>query len=220
MRKCPNCARVYGPMVQVCPVCRSILAQVVDDDAPVAKTKAATEEPVFEPADTAPSDEGRKESWTCLQCKQSVPGTFDVCWSCGAGRDGTPDPEFKAGEHEGATEMDAAKEQLTAGAADTIAPKAPASACPQCGSTKMMPGVDLFVPGTQWGQSLFAVVYGDPQAILLKDRRLGRMSADICGECGHVELRVEDPAALYQHYLLGKSRRYQGNPSGTSGAAQ
>jgi hypothetical protein len=34
--------------------------------------------------------------WTCGQCGEEVEGTFDVCWSCGASRDGEVDPTFKS----------------------------------------------------------------------------------------------------------------------------
>jgi hypothetical protein len=44
------------------------------------------------------------------------------------------------------------------------------------------------------------VVYGDPEALIFKDRVYGRLKADICGDCGHVELRVENPGELYEHY--------------------
>lgn len=33
--------------------------------------------------------------WNCEQCSESVDDEFVVCWSCGTGRDGTLDPEFK-----------------------------------------------------------------------------------------------------------------------------
>lgn len=33
--------------------------------------------------------------WNCEQCSESVDHEFVVCWNCGTGRDGTPDPEFK-----------------------------------------------------------------------------------------------------------------------------
>jgi hypothetical protein len=47
---------------------------------------------------------------------------------------------------------------------------------------------------------LQVVVYGNPEALIFKDRLYGRLSADICGDCGHVELRFENPEELYQHY--------------------
>ncbi len=36
--------------------------------------------------------------------------------------------------------------------------------------------------------------------MLFKDRMYSVLKADICGECGHVELGVANPQALYQHY--------------------
>jgi hypothetical protein len=45
------------------------------------------------------------------------------------------------------------------------------------------------------------VIYGNPQALLFKDRLYGALSANICGECGHVQLRVANAAKLYEHYL-------------------
>jgi hypothetical protein len=33
--------------------------------------------------------------WRCEQCGEDSPSTLDVCWSCGASRDGEPDPSFE-----------------------------------------------------------------------------------------------------------------------------
>jgi hypothetical protein len=44
------------------------------------------------------------------------------------------------------------------------------------------------------------VVFGDPGALVFKDRLYGELWADICGDCGHVELRVANPRQLYRHY--------------------
>ncbi len=32
--------------------------------------------------------------WTCPKCATKVDPSFDVCWSCGTGRDGVEDPTF------------------------------------------------------------------------------------------------------------------------------
>jgi hypothetical protein len=32
--------------------------------------------------------------WICSKCGENVEDDFEVCWSCGAARDGTPNPEF------------------------------------------------------------------------------------------------------------------------------
>lgn len=40
--------------------------------------------------------------WKCQRCGEEVSGDFDVCWSCGATRDGATDPSFeRVGEAQG-----------------------------------------------------------------------------------------------------------------------
>ncbi len=54
--------------------------------------------------------------------------------------------------------------------------------------------------GESAGGYLRVVVYGDPSALIFKDRLYGQLLADICGDCGHVELHVLNPKELYRHY--------------------
>lgn len=37
------------------------------------------------------ADAGSRE-WRCLSCRETNPNTFDICWSCGAGRKADPAP--------------------------------------------------------------------------------------------------------------------------------
>ena len=39
------------------------------------------------PAESAP--------WRCRQCGATVDANFQICWRCGAGADGLPDPDFR-----------------------------------------------------------------------------------------------------------------------------
>jgi hypothetical protein len=48
---------------------------------------------------------------------------------------------------------------------------------------------------------LEAAVPGKPSALIFKEMLFSDILADICGDCGHVELRVEAPGSLYEHYL-------------------
>jgi hypothetical protein len=50
-------------------------------------------------------------------------------------------------------------------------------------------------------QAASVVVYGNPGAILFKDRLFTDVSADVCGQCGHMEMRAVKPEELYEHYL-------------------
>jgi hypothetical protein len=44
------------------------------------------------------------------------------------------------------------------------------------------------------------VVFGNPEALIFKDRLTGEIRADICGVCGHLEFRVANPGQIYRHY--------------------
>ena len=33
--------------------------------------------------------------WQCHACREKIPGTFAVCWSCGASQDGVENPAFQ-----------------------------------------------------------------------------------------------------------------------------
>ena len=64
----------------------------------------------------------------------------------------------------------------------------------------MMYGVTVQDQGEGSNRNLRVVVCGDPSALIFKDRLYGELKANICGDCGHVELRVANPKELYRHY--------------------
>lgn len=78
--------------------------------------------------------------------------------------------------------------------------------CRACGSTKMIPNVYVLDQGKGSDGYLQVVVYGDPQALIFKDRVYGHLRAWICGNCGFTELRVKNPEELYQKYLEAKEK--------------
>ncbi len=212
MRKCPKCARLYDDPVRICRPCGAFLEAVADGGVqeeenleappdmaespavltPVAKERAQREEPP--PDMDGPPPRRSNRSWQCPQCQQSVPGTFDVCWNCGTSRSGIPDADFVKAPLDspphGAEEKPAAQE----------AARRHGRQCAKCGSTKIIPKVRVLDQGQHSNGDLQVVVYGNPEALVFKDRLYGKLTADICGECGHVELRVENPAELFQHY--------------------
>jgi|RhiMetdeSRZDD1v2_1073273.scaffolds.fasta_scaffold308336_2 hypothetical protein len=51
---------------------------------------------------------------------------------------------------------------------------------------------------------LEVVLDEDPAVIDFRGRVLRPLRAVLCGRCGHAELYVEDPEALYRAYLAGK----------------
>jgi uncharacterized protein YbjQ (UPF0145 family) len=67
-----------------------------------------------------------KEStmWKCVKCHEQVEDSFDVCWNCGASRDGTEDPSFQRVEDDRETPRRAAAEEGAITAKPRRAPKA------------------------------------------------------------------------------------------------
>jgi uncharacterized OB-fold protein len=81
--------------------------------------------------------------------------------------------------------------------------------CPRCGSEKIIPGVPLLdrygdVGGFHTPAEV--QVHGAPQAWVFKDTVAAKLLADVCGECGNVELRVDDFRELYAKYLKSLDR--------------
>ncbi len=75
------------------------------------------------------------------------------------------------------------------------------STCEVCGSDKIIPNVRVVDQGEYSDGNLSLVVLGNPDAVIFQDRHYGKITAHVCGECGHVELSVANPRALYQKYL-------------------
>ena len=226
MRKCPKCSRQYDDPVRICRTCGSFLETVAEANAGEganSPTPLNAEEslPVLTlMEEETPMDEERTEtsasplvvdgplpqqrSWPCPQCHQAVPSTFDVCWNCGTNRAGTPDPSFVAEPPD--LPDDVADDAV---ADDAVADEEPESRedeqrhdlrCPRCGSSHVIPEARIVDQGQHSDGNLKVVVYGNPAALVFKDRLYGRLVADICGACGHVELQVENPEELYEHY--------------------
>ena len=79
--------------------------------------------------------------------------------------------------------------------------------CAKCGSDKIIPLVGVMDQGQYSDGRLKAHVgYTNPEAWLFKGAIYARLSATICGECGHTELTAENPAALYETYLANRPK--------------
>jgi hypothetical protein len=81
--------------------------------------------------------------------------------------------------------------------------------CRECGSKRLIPDVPI-IDQNAMGESpgtLGLAVDGAPNAWIFKDRAHGQILADICGECGHVELYIPNADKLYRKYLKSKKPR-------------
>ena len=202
MRKCPKCSTEYDEDRKICRACGSALDEYVPPTvetpppAPVVEPLPVLDEPIL--AEFAEAPAKPRHSWTCQGCGKLVPGEFAVCWNCGADEQGIPDPDFVV---EPKDDWKKLERKLIVDAEEV---KSNEPHCPKCGSKKIIPNARICDQNKNYDQDLQLVVYGDPDAFIFKDRLFGKMTADICGECGHLELKVDNPRELYEHYLNSK----------------
>jgi hypothetical protein len=77
--------------------------------------------------------------------------------------------------------------------------------CSQCGSVKLIPDARFRDQGEYSNGRLQIIVDGQPDAAVFKDSVFGDVVAEICGDCGHIELRAGNPGELYSHYVQSRS---------------
>jgi hypothetical protein len=218
MRICPKCSKRVSGDSKICRDCGAILEDMPDESVPEVGVEPATpfgfpsaskhQEPVgevmSESQEPTPPDL-EAPPWKCPQCGELVPGTFDICWKCQT----TKGEGIEQSEPVFFPEIsDASRPNVESETAKFLKslevdqPEVPLSqsACPRCGSSKMMYGVTVQDQGEGSNRNLRVVICGDPSALIFKDRLYGELKANICGDCGHVELRVANPKELYRHY--------------------
>ena len=164
----------------------------------------------------------------CPQCSAKYGDDINFCLSCGAMLnvivEAPPPPAAEAPPLHKAEEkpkpspipsiskVSAADKTTSPPATHEIkrsaVPKQPGLQCPRCGSTKIIPDTRIRDYGETSDGMLHLIVDADPQALIFKDRMYSHLLADICGECGHVELRAEDHRKLYSHYLQSRDKHW------------
>lgn len=73
--------------------------------------------------------------------------------------------------------------------------------CTKCGSVRVMPDVQIFDQGQYSDGHLKARIDTKPEALMFKGTITSPLRGHVCGDCGYVELFVENPAALYEAWL-------------------
>ena len=73
--------------------------------------------------------------------------------------------------------------------------------CSSCGSEDVMRNVKVVDHGElNMKQDLAIEVHGNPDAWIFKESRKGVLNANVCGQCGKVELSVDNPRELWEIY--------------------
>jgi len=69
--------------------------------------------------------------------------------------------------------------------------------CTKCGSDRVIPDVQIFDQGQYSDGHLKARVDTKPAALMFKGTITSSLRGRVCGDCGFVELFVENPASLH-----------------------
>ena len=195
---CRKCNLPSDGTSRICRACGGIIDEI-PDAPPVAEAVLPAE--LVEERPEADS-ESAGPNWKCSKCGAIVPSDFDVCWKClttKTGEQAEDAGELLAQVDQNDQEAEAAVEGAEILEADDEEMTVPTE-CSHCGSSRIIPGVTIVDQGEGSDGKLKAVLFGSPQAVIFKDRLYAEIKADICGHCGHVELRVTNPGELYEHY--------------------
>ena len=76
--------------------------------------------------------------------------------------------------------------------------------CSRCGSDKIMPNLRIFDLGNPIGNLrtdwIGIEIVGKPGALVFKDSHKELVRATACGDCGSVNLTVDNPKRLWETY--------------------
>ena len=212
MKQCLKCAIQVDDGAKICRRCGSILEEIAAaDDA--ARASPATSSPSSSgPPDPSPLpdpiDQFVAESfeWSCPGCGEQIERQFDACWKCGTNREGSSLPDFTL---ESDDDEPAARDEFEVPAEASLPADLPGHAdqqsiprsrdCLRCGSDKIITGVNVvsFASGELAAGRLELMALEDHERMLFMGRQ-ARLTADVCGNCGHVELRAENVRGLPQ----------------------
>jgi hypothetical protein len=218
MLRCRNCEHIAGPGQQVCLECGGILDYVPDDPANANDTQEPGPTPDTLPAtgadvatiaaspgvsddrgDISASAARAGRAWKCKKCGETVPGNFDLCWKCMATRSGEQLPDVPD-EISEVDVLDQDAEPIDVGSdLRTDNRNVSQIRCRRYGSAKIILNVTVVDQGEYSDGRLKVKVSGNPEALIFKDSLYGEIKADICGECGLMELHVSNPSELYEH---------------------
>lgn len=77
--------------------------------------------------------------------------------------------------------------------------------CAKCGSDKIMSNLRIHEVGKRRMDLIGIEVLANPEAVIFKDGHKEFMRATVCGDCGNVELTVDNPKGLWETYTKAQN---------------
>lgn len=206
MWQCRKCRKPYAEALKICRACGGIVDELADsvaDDSTQPTAEAAATIVIPSAADSD-ADEPASESdfdgadWRCSSCGEVVPGNFDVCWKCLTTRSGertadVPIPAPEIDEVGDEASPAASREEVNV---DTRA-RIRRPRCESCGSPEIVPDVTIMRENDSANGAWHVRAAADPAALPVKGFVFGEVAAVVCGECGHIGLRLVNPGQFY-----------------------
>jgi RNA polymerase subunit RPABC4/transcription elongation factor Spt4 len=218
MLLCRKCNKRVTEARKICRACGSILEEVPEDLPEAGNTQDAgptssvpqatstgTTEPALEPG--LPESESPGVDWKCQECGEIVPGDFDVCWKCMTTKAGERDPnaqELLSDVVEDDQEPEPAESPAEVTEREDIAQQ---RRCRDCGSPKVVRNVPLVEQGDSSDVKSRVILSVAPGSVFVVNPLYGEIKADVCSECGYIDLRLADPSRLYEHLAKSAQER-------------
>ena len=77
--------------------------------------------------------------------------------------------------------------------------------CSKCGSEKIMPNLRIHDIGKRRVDWIGIEIVTKPEALVFKEAHKEFMRATACGDCGNVELTVDNPKGLWETYTKAQN---------------
>jgi hypothetical protein len=78
--------------------------------------------------------------------------------------------------------------------------------CQICESEKIISNARIIDQSPYSSGNYQAVYYRNPHALIFKDRIKADVTAHVCGDCGHIEFRVNNPQRFYSQYIQAQCK--------------
>lgn len=183
---CAKCGTSVDGDRSICRACGSARRRAIDVGPSIEAPPVVSEVPESS-EDTATA----APPWTCEQCRTVVEGDFEVCWQCGASREGEADPAFRP--IDGAAPVSRESAPLSDLGPDEHVPNPPGAPpthnCPACG-TALVP-IRLIDTSGEYGLRHSELSYsaGDARPGWFSGFPMaGIVGAQLCPRCGRISL--------------------------------
>jgi hypothetical protein len=183
MRRCPKCKAEGRDGARICKEGGSILI------------KAAPPAELAPPVIETHLLEMPAADWRCVTCGELHSQRLPVCWRCGTDAWGKADPDFVKVELDESLRSPGLEPDPKLHPEEDLYRAVPQ--CERCRSSKVIVDVEI---------GLQVVTRGDPEALFLTRPTVGKLVGDLCGECGHVELKLKDTATFYRAHVEAREK--------------